>query len=403
MRPYLAIIKDSFREALASRVLWILLILVTLGLAALAPLGFRAEQTTDFRQGDFVDARGFVGAMLRQYDAEVPSPGLRICGSLDQSTRDLLNSFASDEKESRSSFYTDLDKIIDALNELLKKPDLYQQDDWSNVLLGSEARELLDKGPQKLSENEQARLNRLLIEVPFQEYFRPQPPTQMIITYFGAGISPPIRLGEHRVKQIIEQIVLPSLIGFLVGFIAVLAAIVVTSPIIPQMFDPGSLSLLLSKPISRSLMFLAKFVGGCAFILINVTYLTFGLWAIAGWRFGIWNHRLLLCIPIFLFLFVVYYSVSAVAGVVWRNAIVCVVLTVLFWFACWVVGAAKQIFEQLVVESQRIVRIVSAGDTLIALDEQGATKRWDSIAEQWEEYFLERVARADRTSFGADL
>ncbi len=264
MRPYLAIIKDSFREALASRVLWILLILVTLGLAALAPLGFRAEQTTDFRQGDFVNARGFVGAMLRQYDAEVPSPGLRICGSLDQSTRDLLNSFASDEKESRSSFYTDLDKIIDALNELLKKPDLYQQDDWSNVLLGSEARELLDKGPQKLSENEQARLNRLLIEVPFQEYFRPQPPTQMIITYFGAGISPPIRLGEHRVKQIIEQIVLPSLIGFLVGFIAVLAAIVVTSPIIPQMFDPGSLSLLLSKPISRSLMFLAKFVGGCA-------------------------------------------------------------------------------------------------------------------------------------------
>ncbi len=31
MKPYLAIIADSFREALASRVLWILLILITRG------------------------------------------------------------------------------------------------------------------------------------------------------------------------------------------------------------------------------------------------------------------------------------------------------------------------------------------------------------------------------------
>ena len=57
MRPYLAIIKDSFLEALASRVLWILLILITLGLACLAPLGFRSEQMTEFRHGDFLDAR----------------------------------------------------------------------------------------------------------------------------------------------------------------------------------------------------------------------------------------------------------------------------------------------------------------------------------------------------------
>ena len=40
MRPYLAIIADSFREALASRVLWILLILITLLLAALVPLSY---------------------------------------------------------------------------------------------------------------------------------------------------------------------------------------------------------------------------------------------------------------------------------------------------------------------------------------------------------------------------
>ncbi len=389
MRPYLAIIKDSFQEALASRVLWILLILITLGLAALAPLGFRSEQMTEFRQGDFLDARAVAREMLRQYDAGLPSPGLRICGSLNESTRQLMSEFTSEDEDNRSSYFSELRKILDALNELLQKQDLYQEKDWANVLLGNEARELLGKGVATLSVDDLARLNRLLIEVPYEEYFRPQPPTQVVITYFGAGISPPIRVSEQRVKQVIEQIALPTLIGFLVGFVAVLAAIVVTSPIIPHMFDPGSLSLLLSKPISRSLMFLAKFVGGCAFILINVTYLITGLWAIAGWRFGIWNQGLLLCIPIFLFLFVIYYSVSAVAGVIWRNAIVCVVLTVLFWFVCWIVGVAKGVFEQFAVESQRIVRLVSADETLMAVDEQGATKRWNNDASQWEETFLQ--------------
>lgn len=84
MRPYLAIIKDSFLEALASRVLWILLILITLGLAGLAPLGFRSEQMTEFRQGDFLNARAVARQMQREYKSGAPSPGYRICSSLDE-------------------------------------------------------------------------------------------------------------------------------------------------------------------------------------------------------------------------------------------------------------------------------------------------------------------------------
>ena len=391
MRPYLAIIKDSFLEALASRVLWILLILITLGLAGLAPLGFRSEQMTEFRQGDFLNARAVARQMQREYKSGAPSPGYRICSSLDEGARQLIAAFGDEDTAGDRPYYSDLRKWISALNGLLKKRDLYQQQDWESVLLGSESRELLNQGLDKLSEDDLARLNRLLIEMPYEEHFRPQPPMQIVITYFGAGISPPIRFSERRVKQVIEQIVLPALIGFLVGAIAVLTAILVTAPIIPQMFDPGSLSLLLSKPVSRSLMFLAKFAGGCAFILINVLYLITGLWLIAGVRFDIWNQGLLLCIPIFLFLFAIYYSVSAFTGVIWRNAIVCVVMTVLFWFVCTVVGVTKGIFEQITIESQKIVRLVNAGETLIALDEQGATKRWNRETQDWESTFIENA------------
>ncbi len=388
MRPYLAIIKDSFREALASRVLWILLLLITLGLAALAPLGFRGEQTTKFQPGDFRDARAVARAMIQQYDAGTPSPGFRIVSKLAESDRKLLRSFAATKEQRDFSFFTELQQIADRLNGLLDQRDLYQEEDWSDVLLGSEARDFLDQGIDKLSDDDLARLNRLLIEVPYEQDFRPQPSKQIVITYMGASVSPPIRMSQRRVKQIVELIVLPVSFELFVGPIALLTAILVTASIIPQMFDPGSLSLLLSKPVSRSLMFLAKFAGGCAFILINAGYFFTGIWLLLGLRLDIWNNGFLFCILIFLFLFAVYYSVSAFTGVVWRNAIVSVVLTILFWFVCWLVGITKGAFESILIESQKIVQLLQADDTLIAVDERGATRRWNAVDKAWEQTFL---------------
>ena len=53
MRPYFAIIKDSFRAALASRVLYVLLIFITLLLLVIAPLHIR--ETLDWQLSE----RGF--------------------------------------------------------------------------------------------------------------------------------------------------------------------------------------------------------------------------------------------------------------------------------------------------------------------------------------------------------
>ena len=44
MRPYLTILRDSFHEALASRVLWMILIVITILLVFIAPLGLRGLQ-----------------------------------------------------------------------------------------------------------------------------------------------------------------------------------------------------------------------------------------------------------------------------------------------------------------------------------------------------------------------
>ena len=47
MRPYFAIIKDSFRAALASRVLYVLLLFITLLLLVISPLHIR--ETLDWQ------------------------------------------------------------------------------------------------------------------------------------------------------------------------------------------------------------------------------------------------------------------------------------------------------------------------------------------------------------------
>ena len=54
MRPYLAIIKDSFRAALASHVLYVLLGLITLLLVAIAPFHYREVLDWEIKLGQHV-------------------------------------------------------------------------------------------------------------------------------------------------------------------------------------------------------------------------------------------------------------------------------------------------------------------------------------------------------------
>jgi hypothetical protein len=109
-----------------------------------------------------------------------------------------------------------------------------------------------------------------------------------------------------------------------------------------------------------------------------------------GLRLGLWNERLLLAIPLYLFLFAIYYGVSSLAGVVWRNAIVSVVMAVLFWFVCWSLGTATQLVEQLSLNPRRLVAIVPCGEDLIAVSSGSEVFHWDDHGADWRKIFASR-------------
>jgi hypothetical protein len=383
MRPYLAIIKDSFREAMASRVLWVLVGLITLHLLLLAPLGIQLSLTTDFTWGDIVGGPELVGKIRRAALVPAPSPGRRLWSLMGDETRDKLIKLQNVEDGEGRDHFQGMEALRTALTTIIHRRDLYEEETWQEVSLGSECSDYLDRPREALSEDELARMNRLLVEAAFPAHFRSRSPHSIRLTYLGMDVTGRLPFSKEQADRFIREWVISTTMTMLVGIVGVIAAILVTSTIVPQMLEPGSITLLLSKPVSRSLLFISKFVGACAFILLNVAYLVVGLWLILGLRFEIWNQGMLWCIPVFMFLFLIYYAVSALAGLIWKSAVISVVLTVVFWASCFSVGTTKQVMEGLLLDPQRIVKLADAGGEVIGVTESGIIEIWDKERGQW--------------------
>lgn len=385
MRPYLAIIKDSFREATHSRVLWILLVLISLVLAVIAPLTYHEVVSTGIRDEDVEEWSKLVES-LRQASASFQKTGARrMWDVMNAEQRKSIEEFRPLKQNPTftdiGEFQSAVRRVLDALEEAIQRKDLYQKEYWTRSQLGSEGRELVDR-VDRLSDRETERLNRLLVEAAFPGLVRASPPTSLQFSWAGMNIPPALPVHKNQFAERLLR-ALPYVMDKFVLSIGLLVAMLVTAPLIPQTFDTGSLHLLLSKPISRVMLYLTKFAGGCAFVLLAATYLFVGLWLICGTRLGIWEHRLLWCIPIYTFVFAVYYSVATLAGAYWRNTVVSIALASLFWGICFGIGITKSVVERFVNVS-RITRVVPAGDTLFVQDEGGSPSTWNEEDNGWE-------------------
>src|SRR5688572_16291428 len=125
MRPYLAVIKDSFREAIHSRVLWILLVVITLFLLLIAPAGYRVTLTTTFNWSDVQDARQLVLRLTDAAGKVTASRGKRIWELIDQPAREELEKFSRARETSDQEYMLGKQKLVSSLNELLQRRDLY--------------------------------------------------------------------------------------------------------------------------------------------------------------------------------------------------------------------------------------------------------------------------------------
>jgi hypothetical protein len=386
MRPYLAVIRDSFREAFATRVLWIMLILIGVLLGLLAPLGFERALAVSLQFSDFQNPQAFI-KQLRDSENSPDTPAGYVWSRLSDEFKSEVEDVKPNTDRRRRMGV--LGRARNEINRLFNESDFYNEDVWADVRLGSEANDLLDQGLALLAEDERRRFNRLVFEAAFPKHIETSGRDAIQFVYLWYPLGDELPIQETQLQQIGEQ-VLSFLVSRLVGNIGVFIALLVTAAIVPQMLDSGAIDLLLSKPVSRPLLFLSKFFGGCAFIFLNATFLIAGLWMIVGWRFGIWSDGLLWTIPVFVFVFAIYYSVSTLAAVIWRNAVISIVASILFWAICFAVGVAKSALDTAFLDGRRTANIIPAGETLIRLNQTGSGYEWDDQNREWRELFEQR-------------
>ncbi len=131
------------------------------------------------------------------------------------------------------------------------------------------------------------------------------------------------------------------------SWIAILVSVVITAFFIPNMLRKGTVDMLLVKPMHRSTLLLFKYIGGLLFIVINTTIAVGGVWLALSLRSGIWAPGFLISIPVITFFFAILYSVSTLFGVLTRSPIVAILMTVGVWFLLFIVGVIAAVFDQL--------------------------------------------------------
>ncbi|MDG2184546.1 MAG: ABC transporter permease [Mariniblastus sp.] len=430
MRPYLAIIKDSFRAALATKVLYVLLGLITILLLAIAP--FYLQETVEWKlnwQWNPPGANARVGnnvsnpekiieRLVTRHDQPGEKPIARIWELLPQELTEkltTLNAAGDDPDESEDvedqgpglspevrSLIKQNNELVDGLNQVIQNPDFYRPDDWANRPLPAEADGLLGQDVKKLATNRQRRLNRLLLatalspnitrgETALDFYYGPWP-----IDVFSQ------RGGTHQQFSQLLTSQLPVYFDKFVMSIGLLIAILVTANMIPDMFEPGSLNLLLSKPIFRWGLYVSKFIGGCVFIALCAGYLFLGVWLWMGLALGVWDRAMLLSIPLYVLVFAIYFSISALVGLLYRSPTVSVILTLIFWAFCFGVGVIFNLVDNRM-KNAAIMDVVPLAEGAMAVDVLQTGFQWNSSSRDWDAKLEPAMKPEERMGLGIGM
>jgi ABC-type transport system involved in multi-copper enzyme maturation permease subunit len=131
------------------------------------------------------------------------------------------------------------------------------------------------------------------------------------------------------------------------AMVAVLIGVVITASSIPEMLRKGAVDLLVAKPIRRPTLLLYKYLGGLIFVFLLTAATVSSIWLMIGLRTGIWAPGFLLVIPALTAFFAILYSVSTLAAVLTRSTVLAILASCLAWAVFWFNGWAHSQLDAL--------------------------------------------------------
>lgn len=113
---------------------------------------------------------------------------------------------------------------------------------------------------------------------------------------------------------------------------ATILALISTASIVPDFVSSGSIELALSKPVSRTRLFLTKYLTGVLFVGLQVGLFSLLSFLVIGVRGSSWEFGLFWSVPIILVFFSYLYAVSTLVGLLTRSPITALLVTGVVWF-----------------------------------------------------------------------
>lgn len=102
-----------------------------------------------------------------------------------------------------------------------------------------------------------------------------------------------------------------------------------TAGLIPDLVRKGNIDLFLSKPISKFQLLTGKYLGAVFIVVANITFLILSFWIIMGLRFSYWNPAFLFAIIAIIIVFLAYYSIITLLGLLTKNSVLPLAVTFL--------------------------------------------------------------------------
>ena len=394
MKKPIAILKDSLREAWDSKTLLVMLILSTLFLVGVASVGYKAAEPRAVVEEHLREmsapvarlSRGKYAIPLTDPDTNRPYPhpvytvttfrttkeGSHPSGGEHEYTVLVRRSDADDDKSKTKDKGKDGADLPKGLDPLALQPDLFELmvAAWHTEPRASEYI-LIDKDTKDVDPRKW-RLAKPVTDEMAREFFAVELEREIQAPITGFERLPADKPGERVYKVTTGPTTEPRVwpvkwslgfgayeddspvaLGLIVyriqdyilnsvgGLGIILIAVIVTSFFIPNMLRPGSVVMLLAKPISRTTLLLFKYFGGLFFVLILSTFLVGGAWIITGIRSGIWAPGIFAVVPLMTLSFAILYAVSTVTAVLTRNSIVAILVTLAFGGLLWLVGKVE--------------------------------------------------------------
>ena len=339
---YLAILKDSLREALDSKVLYVLFgltLFVTLLVATLAFKLLSAEKT----YGQFLPTKQshvpIMVAVLGHYKIKTASMTAitKLIGPRMSYRLDKVELLRGEEDAPESDYTLTISRLTAdeaPRAAMIEKCSREIQD----IFADAAALELLSIGTVEALPVEGGRAHFRLVVYGNSRtrHIWAAEPSILFGTWRLESLAAPLGFQIYFLGQ--KVIAFGSWVGILAG-------VIITSFFIPNMLKKGTIDMLLVKPIHRWALLLYKYVGGLSFMLMSTTLAVGAIWLVLGVRTGIWGNATLLLIPILTFFFAILYAISTFVGVITRSIIAAIILTISAWFGMFAVGFTNAIFD----------------------------------------------------------